>query len=71
MGFLGHSSCEKMTTSPECLSELHRAHESALNLRDLARQAYIARGKLCSKLLKYPNVEDYTARLGIISHESF
>ncbi|KAF8922161.1 proteasome activator pa28, REG alpha/beta subunit [Mucidula mucida] len=47
----------------ECLSELHRAQESAYNIRDVARQDYITRAKLCSKLLKYPNVEDYIIAL--------
>ncbi|KAG7452410.1 proteasome activator pa28, REG alpha/beta subunit [Guyanagaster necrorhizus] len=44
----------------EVLSELHRAQESAYNLRDTARQDHITRAKLCSKLIKYPNLEDYT-----------
>ncbi|KAL0071735.1 hypothetical protein AAF712_000657 [Marasmius tenuissimus] len=44
----------------ECLSELHRAQESAYNLRDIPRQDYVARAKLASKRIKYPNVEDYT-----------
>jgi proteasome activator subunit 3 (PA28 gamma) len=43
----------------EVLSELHRAQDSAYNLRDAARQDYIARAKLCSKIIKYPNVQDY------------
>ncbi|SJL06309.1 uncharacterized protein ARMOST_09645 [Armillaria ostoyae] len=43
----------------EVLSELHRAQESAYNLRDTARQDYITRAKICSKLIKYPNLEDY------------
>ncbi|KAK0208864.1 proteasome activator pa28 REG alpha/beta subunit [Desarmillaria ectypa] len=47
----------------EVLSELHRAQESAYNLRDTARQDYITRAKLCSKLIKYPNLEDYTLAL--------
>ncbi|KAK2461593.1 hypothetical protein APHAL10511_006056 [Amanita phalloides] len=47
----------------EVLSELHRAQESAYNLRDAARQDYLARAKICSKLIKYPNIEDYTLAL--------
>ncbi|KAF9015585.1 proteasome activator pa28 REG alpha/beta subunit [Cyathus striatus] len=47
----------------EVLGELHRAQESAYNLRDAARQNHLARAKLCSKLLKYPHVEDYTLAL--------
>jgi hypothetical protein len=51
-----HSSC----TFLEVLAELHRAQESAYNLRDVARQDFLARAKICSKLIKYPFVEDYT-----------
>ncbi|KAG6862166.1 hypothetical protein C0995_004248 [Termitomyces sp. Mi166 len=47
---------------PEVLAELHRAQESAYNLRDAPRQDYLARAELCSKILKYPNIEDYTIR---------
>ncbi|GLB35949.1 putative proteasome activator pa28, REG alpha beta subunit [Lyophyllum shimeji] len=47
----------------EVLAELHRAQESAYNLRDAARQDYLARAKVCSKILKYPNIEDYTLAL--------
>lgn len=43
----------------EVLAELHRAQESAYNLRDTARQDYLARAKICSKIVKYPNIEDY------------
>lgn len=52
---------------PEVLSELHRSQESAYNLRDSARQSHLNRAKLCSKLIKYPHVEDYTVRLLINS----
>ncbi|KAF8349700.1 proteasome activator pa28 REG alpha beta subunit [Amanita rubescens] len=47
----------------EVLSELHRAQESGYNLRDAARQDYLARAKIASKLIKYPNVEDYALSL--------
>ncbi|KAG6911598.1 hypothetical protein DXG01_011901 [Tephrocybe rancida] len=47
----------------EVLSELHRAQESAYNLRDTPRQDYLARAQICSQLLKYPNIEDYTLAL--------
>jgi proteasome activator subunit 3 (PA28 gamma) len=49
--------------SEEVLSELHRAQESAFNVRDTARQDHIARGKICSKMVKYPNIQDYPVRL--------
>ncbi|KAF8733939.1 hypothetical protein AX14_003558 [Amanita brunnescens Koide BX004] len=51
------------SSSTEVLSELHRAQESGYNLRDAARQDYLARAKIASKLIKYPNVEDYTLAL--------
>lgn len=47
----------------EVLTELHRAQESAYNLRDTARQDYLARAKICSKIIKYPHVEDYCLAL--------
>lgn len=47
----------------EVLSELHRAQEAGINLRDVPRQSYLTRAKICSKLIKYPNVEDYTTAL--------
>ncbi|KAF5368605.1 hypothetical protein D9758_002318 [Tetrapyrgos nigripes] len=47
----------------EVLGELHRAQESAYNLRDVPRQDFLARAKICSKLIKYPFVEDYTLAL--------
>lgn len=51
----------------EVLTELHRAQESAYNLRDAARQDYLARAKICSKLIKYPNIEDYAVRIYLVS----
>ncbi|KNZ74153.1 Proteasome activator complex subunit 3 [Termitomyces sp. J132] len=47
----------------EVLAELHRAQESAYNLRDAPRQDYLARAEICSKILKYPNIEDFTLAL--------
>ncbi|KAF8898959.1 proteasome activator pa28 REG alpha/beta subunit [Infundibulicybe gibba] len=47
----------------EVLNELHRAQESAYNLRDGCRQDHLARAKICTKLIKYPNVEDYALSL--------
>jgi len=52
----------------EVLGELHRAQESAYNIRDAPRQDYIARAKICSKLIKYPNIEDY--KLALIEHDN-
>ncbi|KAF8323241.1 proteasome activator pa28, REG alpha/beta subunit [Clavulina sp. PMI_390] len=43
----------------EVLNELSRAQESAYSLRDAARSHHLVRAKLCAKLIKYPNVEDY------------
>ena len=53
----------------EVLAELHRAQESAYNLRDTARQDYLARAKICSKILKYPNVEDYHVGLASLKRK--
>ncbi|KAI6120736.1 proteasome activator pa28 REG alpha beta subunit [Pisolithus croceorrhizus] len=47
----------------EVLSELLRSQESAYNIRDSIRQHYLARAKICSKLIKYPNIEDYALAL--------
>ncbi|KAJ3531080.1 hypothetical protein NM688_g7625 [Phlebia brevispora] len=47
----------------EVLNELHRSQEVAYNLRDQARQSYVTRGKLCSKIIKYPHIEDYALAL--------
>lgn len=46
----------------EALNELHRSQESAYTLRDASRLHHLSRAKICSKLIKYPNVEDYTVR---------
>lgn len=43
--------------------ELHRAQESALNIRDTARRDRLSRGKICSKLVKYPDIQDYAVYL--------
>ena len=52
----------KLKPMSEVLNELHRSQEVAYNLRDMARQCYVTRGKLCSKIIKYPHIEDYTVR---------
>lgn len=47
----------------EVLAELMRAQDSAYNVRDAARQDHLQRAKICSKLIKYPHIEDYAVRL--------
>ncbi|CUA75733.1 Proteasome activator complex subunit 3 [Rhizoctonia solani] len=48
----------------EVLNELHRAQDSGYNLRDaVSKSHHINRAKICSKILKYPNVEDYAIAL--------
>ncbi|KAH9950994.1 proteasome activator pa28 REG alpha/beta subunit [Amylocystis lapponica] len=47
----------------EVLTELHRSQESAYNLRDSARQDHLNRAKICSKIIKYPHIEDYALAL--------
>lgn len=44
---------------PEVLSELHRSQESGYNMRDNVRQHHLNRAKICSKIIKYPHLEDY------------
>ena len=43
----------------DVLAELQRAQDAALNLRNIARDDYLFRAKICSKLVKYPNIADY------------
>ncbi|CAE6418692.1 unnamed protein product [Rhizoctonia solani] len=44
----------------EVLNELHRAQDSGYNLRDaVSKSHHINRAKICSKILKYPHIEDY------------
>jgi len=52
----------------EVLSELHRSQESGYNLRDDARTNHLDRAKICSKLIKYPNIEDYS--LALTEHDA-
>jgi len=47
----------------EVLSELLRSQETAYNFRDSVRQHHLGRAKICSKLIKYPHIEDYTLSL--------
>ncbi|RDX51862.1 proteasome activator pa28 REG alpha/beta subunit [Lentinus brumalis] len=47
----------------DVLSELHRSQESAYNLRDAGRQDYLTRAKICSKIMKYPHLDDYALAL--------
>lgn len=47
----------------EVLSELHRSQESGYNMRDNVRQHHLNRAKICSKIIKYPHLEDYALAL--------
>lgn len=51
-----------LITPSEVLSELHRSQESAYNIRDASRQDHLHRAKICSKIVKYPHIEDYAVR---------
>ncbi|GFE54824.1 subunit of proteaseome activator [Babesia ovis] len=44
----------------EVILELTRVEDTAFNLFDSIVKYYMARAKLCTKVLKYPNVCDYT-----------
>nr|GAT48435.1 predicted protein [Mycena chlorophos] len=52
----------------EVVNELARAQDSAMNLRDMGRTNHLSRAKIASKLIKYPNVEDYA--LALKEHDS-
>ncbi|KAG9119358.1 hypothetical protein FRC07_005656 [Ceratobasidium sp. 392] len=48
----------------EVLNELHRAQDSGYNLRDaVSKSHHVNRAKICSKILKYPHIEDYAIAL--------
>ncbi|KZT74934.1 proteasome activator pa28, REG alpha/beta subunit [Daedalea quercina L-15889] len=47
----------------EVLTELHRSQESAYNIRDAGRTDHLNRAKICSKIVKYPHLEDYALAL--------
>jgi hypothetical protein len=47
----------------EVLNELHRSQESGYNIRDGVRQHHLNRAKICSKIIKYPHLEDYAVRI--------
>ncbi|KAI0363745.1 proteasome activator pa28 REG alpha/beta subunit [Pilatotrama ljubarskyi] len=54
----------------DVLSEIHRSQESAYNLRDAARQDYLTRAKICSKIMKYPHLDDYaTPKVALKEHD--
>jgi hypothetical protein len=59
-------SLNDLTTSPEVLNELHRSQESGYNMRDGVRQNHLNRAKICSKIIKYPHLEDYAVRALLI-----
>ena len=46
----------------EALAEVLRCQQSAYTLRDGNRQHHLQRAKVCSKLIKYPNIEDYAVK---------
>ena len=47
----------------EVLNELHRSQETGYNMRDSVRQNHLNRAKICSKIIKYPHLEDYAVRV--------
>ncbi|KAL0241200.1 hypothetical protein GEMRC1_006435 [Eukaryota sp. GEM-RC1] len=48
-----------VSVQEDIIGELSRAEESAFGVFDSIARYHISRGKLISKVLKYPNVEDY------------
>ena len=57
-----HSS-NNFDVTTEVLNELHRSQESGYNMRDSVRQNHLNRAKICSKIIKYPHLEDYAVRV--------
>lgn len=53
----------------DILAELHRAQDAALNLRNIARDDHLSRAKICSKLVKYPNIADYKVSFALLSFD--
>ncbi|EJT99932.1 proteasome activator pa28 REG alpha/beta subunit, partial [Dacryopinax primogenitus] len=47
----------------QVLGELHRAQEAGYNLLDGLKTYHMNRAKICSKLIKYPNLPDYAEAL--------
>ncbi|TFY75996.1 hypothetical protein EWM64_g8013 [Hericium alpestre] len=47
----------------DVMSELQRSQDSCYNMRDSARQGHLNRAKICSKIIKYPHIEDYAIAL--------
>ncbi|KJA25820.1 hypothetical protein HYPSUDRAFT_383267 [Hypholoma sublateritium FD-334 SS-4] len=47
----------------DLLTEIQLSQQSALNMRDTARKYYAARAKLCSKVVKFPDIQDYLMAL--------
>ncbi|KAG0704397.1 proteasome activator pa28 REG alpha beta subunit, partial [Suillus ampliporus] len=60
---LKSSDTQGVQIQEEVLSELLRSQESAYNIRDGIRQHHLGRAKISSKLIKYPNIEDYALSL--------
>lgn len=44
----------------EVIAELNRVEEAIYATRDIVLKYYMARGKLWSKVIKYPNINDYS-----------
>lgn len=59
-GRLHRYSITQLIRMKEVLGELQRAQEAAFNLREIPQKDHLTRAKICSKLIKYPNIEDYT-----------
>ena len=56
---------------PEVLEQLLSADKSATEFRNAALEHHLDRAKICSKLIKYPNVKDYAVRLLVLSSPLF
>jgi len=55
----------------EVLEELTRSEDSALAMIDTPAKYYVARGKLISKALKYPQIEDYAKSIALLDEKQY
>jgi len=55
----------------EVMNELSRAEDSALGIVETSTKYFISRGKLISKVLKYPQIEDYAKSIGLLDEKNY
>jgi len=55
----------------ETVAELTRAEDSGLAMLESITKYYVTRGKLCSKLIKYPNMGDYSQSIRELDEKEY